>query len=249
MALLHSFENEGNWLFKRRGFLPLVLFVAAIPFIYGTDYNNISPVVVKLYTYSGIVLCAIGFCIRAITIGTTPKGTSGRNTKEQVAEQLNTSGIYSVLRHPLYLGNYLMWIGIVLYTENIFFVLIVSLLFWLYYERIMFAEERFLEKKFGQAFTDWSLRVPAFIPGIRGYRKSSIPFSFKSVIRREYSGVLAAVSGFIYIDVLKNSFAVTPATMAVSRTESFIFVFVVVVVLLIKLVKKRTSLLDEDDRS
>src|SRR4030095_3531295 len=99
---------------------------------------------------------------------------------KQVAEQLNTSGIYSVVRHPLYLGNYLMWIGIVLFTKNFEFVIIVSLLYWIYYERIMFAEERFLEKKFGESYLSWSLKVPAFIPALGKFQKSHIPFSVKS---------------------------------------------------------------------
>jgi len=63
-----------------------------------------------MITYIAIALSMFGFIIRAIAIGTTPKGTSGRNTKEgQVAESLNTKGIYSMVRHPLYLGNYFMW--------------------------------------------------------------------------------------------------------------------------------------------
>ena len=62
----------------------------------------------------------------AIAIGTSNKHTSGRSTKEQVADALNTKGIYSTVRHPLYLGNYFMWIGIVMFTYNIWFVLVVS---------------------------------------------------------------------------------------------------------------------------
>ena len=58
----------------------------------------------------------MGFLFRAWAIGTTPAGTSGRNTKEQVAEVLNSTGIYSIVRHPLYVGNYFMWIGIVAYV-------------------------------------------------------------------------------------------------------------------------------------
>lgn len=96
----------------------------------------------------------VGFLIRFYTIGTTPHGTSGRNTKQQVAEVLNSTGIYATLRHPLYLGNYLIWIGIVTYVFNPLFILIISLIFWLYYDRIMFAEERFLEKKFGDEYLD-----------------------------------------------------------------------------------------------
>src|SRR6188768_3795724 len=149
MALIHSFEDEGNWLFKRRGFMPLLLFIMAVPAVYFTDYSSISQSLTTFINYTAAILSITGFVIRAYTIGTTPRGTSGRNTDKQVAEQLNTSGIYSVVRHPLYLGNYLMWIGIVLFTKNFSFTIIVSLLYWIYYERIMFAEERFLEKKFG----------------------------------------------------------------------------------------------------
>ena len=36
--------------------------------------------------------------------------TSGKNTAKQIAESLNTSGIYSVLRNPLYLANFLNWL-------------------------------------------------------------------------------------------------------------------------------------------
>src|SRR5690606_16618775 len=152
MALVHSLENNGNKLFRYRGQIPVVLFLLSIPVVYFTDYQFLN--VWNYLDWILLVICALvsfsGQVIRAIAVGTFNKNTSGRNTKEgQVAEALNTKGIYSTVRHPLYLGNYFMWIGIVMYTYNIYFVLIVSLLFWVYYERIMFAEERFLERKFG----------------------------------------------------------------------------------------------------
>ena len=84
---------------------------------------------------------------------------------------------------------------------NAWFVIVVSLMYWLYYERIMFAEERFLERKFGQDYLDWSLKAPAFIPAFGKYKKSETAFSLKTVLRREYSGVLATVIGFVFVDV------------------------------------------------
>ena len=150
MALLHSMEESGKWLFKYRGQLPLLLFALAVPAIKFNSYLWITNEVYLAFTIFAIVVSFLGLVIRAITIGITPKGTSGRNTKEQVAEELNSKGIYSVLRHPLYLGNFLMWLGIVIFTFNVWFLFSFCLLFWLYYERIMFAEERFLERKFGE---------------------------------------------------------------------------------------------------
>ncbi|MGC9453013.1 MAG: methyltransferase family protein, partial [Oceanipulchritudo sp.] len=51
-------------------------------------------------------------------------GTSGRNTKQQVAYSLNTTGFYSVVRNPLYLGNFFMYLGIALFTHHWWLVLV-----------------------------------------------------------------------------------------------------------------------------
>ncbi|NLL27934.1 MAG: DUF1295 domain-containing protein [Bacteroidales bacterium] len=44
-----------------------------------------------------------------------PKGISGKNTEKQIADFLNTKGMYSIVRHPLYLGDFLMWLGLFIY--------------------------------------------------------------------------------------------------------------------------------------
>ncbi|MFN8164971.1 MAG: isoprenylcysteine carboxylmethyltransferase family protein [Bacteroidia bacterium] len=247
MALINSLEKDGNWLFKHRGQLPVVLFLLAIPAVFVTDYSNMSPGYTRCINYSAYVLSFLGFWVRSYTIGTTPRGTSGRNTEEQVAEQLNSSGIYSTVRHPLYLGNYLMWIGIVLFTKSISFTIIVSLMYWLYYERIMFAEERFLERKFGKAYLDWSDKVPAFIPRLSSFRKSSIPFSLKSVLRREYSGVLATVIGFVFVEFL-ITYKIWRVYF-VTRNWLILLAVTAVITLVLRSLKHYTSLLKEEGRS
>ena len=152
MALVNSLEKQGNFLFKYRGQFPIILFLLATIFIVFTDYASISEANERYYIIISVLLSLLGFIVRFYTIGTTPKGTSGRNTKKQVAEVLNSTGIYATVRHPLYLGNFLIWIGISTYVFNPLFIVIISLIFWLYYERIMFAEERFLERKFGEEY-------------------------------------------------------------------------------------------------
>jgi protein-S-isoprenylcysteine O-methyltransferase Ste14 len=246
MALLHSFERSGISLFKRRGQIPVVLFILAIPFMFFTDYDQMSNFWIRILTVLSILLCFSGFIIRAYAIGTTPKGTSGRNTKEQVAEALNKTGIYSLVRHPLYLGNYLMWIGIVVFTFNIYFIIIVSLAFWIYYERIMFAEERFLERKFGDEYITWSMKVPAFLPTFFNYNVSIIPFSFKSVLRREYSGVLATVIGYAFVDYLR--YYLMHGFVETIRT-SLIAVFVAgAMAAVLRTLKHKTRMLNEEGR-
>jgi protein-S-isoprenylcysteine O-methyltransferase Ste14 len=247
MALIHSFESSGNSLFRHRGQIPVLLFLVAIPAIYFTDYNEMGMTWLTGCKVAGVLLSVLGFLVRCYAIGTTPKGTSGRNTEEQVAEQLNQTGIYATVRHPLYLGNYFMWIGIVLYTGNLWFVLAVSLAYWLYYERIMFAEERFLERKFGQPYLDWSLKTPAFIPDFSRFTPSMVPFSIKSVLRREYAGVLNTVIGFVFVELLQRSFA--EGTFAINRTSLIVLGVAVAVTLLLRTLKHSTRLLQEEGRS
>jgi len=247
MALLHSFEKSGNIFFRYRGQFPVILFLLAVPVIYFTDYSRLNEINQLVFTYIAILLSFIGFWIRAVSIGTTPKGTSGRNTKSQVAESLNRTGIYSMVRHPLYLGNYLMWIGIVVFTFNLYFVILVTLAFWLYYERIMFAEERFLERKFGDDYLEWSKKVPAFFPCYRKYIKGEIPFSLKTVLRREYSGILATVFGFAFIDHLRFYFI--NGYFDVYRISTYALVVAMILALILRTVKHHTKLLKEENRS
>lgn len=249
MALVHSLEKNGNFLFKYRGQIPVVLFLMAIPAIYFTDYEFLrgEDDLKLILTICAALVSFAGQVIRAIAIGTSNKHTSGRNTKEQVAEALNTKGIYSTVRHPLYLGNYFMWIGIVVYTFNIWFILVASLLFWLYYERIMFAEERFLERKFGQSYVDWSMRVPAFWPGFKNYERTAIPFSMKTILRREYSGITATIIGFVFVDFFRDWF--TSGTVVWKNSYGITILIALLISLVLRTLKHNTKILFEEDRS
>ena len=249
MALVNSMEKNGNWLFRYRGQIPVLLFILSLPAIWFTNYDWIEFEEDKqcLWLLIASFISVLGQIISAIAIGTANKHTSGRNTKEQVAEALNTKGIYSTVRHPLYLGNYLMWIGIVVYVLNPWFVAVVSLLFWLYYERIMFAEERFLERKFGQEYLRWSNTIPAFLQSFRRYEKSPIPFSMKTILRREYSGVTATIIGFLFVAMIRDyklndGFENNNMYWIVLGIAMFISLF-------FRTLKHNTKVLHEDDRS
>ena len=247
MALVQSFEKQGNFLFKYRGQFPVLLFILSVPFVYLTDYSLVSYEEFNLFMFISISISILGFFVRFYTIGTTPKGTSGRNTKEQVADVLNSSGMYSMVRHPLYLGNYLIWLGISLASFNIYFAVIMSLLFWIYYERIMFAEERFLERKFGEDYLNWASKLPAFLPSILNFKKSDTNFSIITVLRREYASVLAALVGFTFIEVLRTYFSTNNWSISDCTVE--MLVGTIVLVLILRSLKHYTSLLEEKGRS
>ncbi len=203
MALVHEFENNGNWLFKRRGWLPVILIIAGIVMMY---LGNRQALIFDLRNEMIFLSVSLaGELIRIITVGYAPKDTSGRNTTAgQIAEELNVTGLYSIVRHPLYLGNFIMWLGPVLFLQSAWFTVVFALVFWIYYERIMFAEEQFLRRKFGDAYDLWSEKVSAFIPFTFKYIPPKLSFSVRNVLKREYNSIVNIFIVFALLDVFRN---------------------------------------------
>jgi protein-S-isoprenylcysteine O-methyltransferase Ste14 len=245
MALVHEFEKSGNWLFKRRSWLPVVLIIAGFIVLYLTNRQAILFNQTSELIFLGISL--FGEAIRICTVGYAPRNTSGRNTVAgQIADELNTTGIYSLVRHPLYVGNFFMWLGPVLFVRTIVFVIIFILVYCLYYERIMFAEEQFLRSRFGEAYDKWSEKVKAVIPKFRGFIKPALPFSFKSVLKREYNSFVNIFIVFVALDLIRNYFVsdriyLTPMWLYIGVPAGIIWVAA-------RLIHKKTSWLEDSGR-
>lgn len=207
MALKEEFESTGNWLFRWRSYLPLAVIGIFLLALREYEYPGHSEILDHLWEVLCLFVSFFGLFIRIVTIGHTPKGTSGRNTKKQVAETLNTTGIYSAVRNPLYLGNFFMGLGIALFAHFWWLTLIYILVFWLYYERIIFAEEAYLINKFGNEYFEWANKTPVFIPRFSQYRKASLPFSLRNVLRREYSGFFAVIVTMFILETVGEIFA------------------------------------------
>lgn len=203
MALVNEYINSGNLFFRKRSFIPLIVYLLATLVII-LDRKDIIYSPDLGWSMVCLAISLLGLAVRIMVVGTVPGGTSGRNTKKQAARTLNTRGIYSVVRHPLYLGNFLMWLGLIIYVGNVWFWIATTLLYWIYYERIMFAEEDYLRQKFGDDFEKWAAQTPAFIPGLKNWKPPQMNFSVRKVIRREYRGLFAVILSFVYVNLLKN---------------------------------------------
>lgn len=205
MALQEEFELQGNFLFRYRGVLPIIiLLLALLAYIHHVTVllENGKETVGGYYNYLCLSITLLGFAIRIYTIGYTPHNTSGRNTKEQIADKLNTTGSYSLVRHPLYAGNFFMWLGIGLLSQNVWFILTFVFMYWVYYERIMFAEEQFLRKKFGDEYIKWAQQTPTFIPRLIKFKKSDTKFNVRKAITQEKTGfVLVFLLYFLFYEI------------------------------------------------
>ncbi len=243
MPLREDFEKTGNLLFRYRSYFPLLL----LPLILATISRPPEPSALEeTWDKFCFLVTAVGLVLRALTVGYVPKGTSGRNTKRQKAEHLNSTGMYSVVRHPLYLANFMVWLGMVLFTKSLWCVLVAVLAFWIYYERIMFAEEEFVREKYGEEYLKWAENVPAFIPRLRNWKTPRMSFSMKSVLAREYTTIFVAVSYFVLMDTLENFFQV--GELSVDPFWRNLFVLTAVFYGLVRLVKKKTRVLKVEGR-
>lgn len=253
MALQEEFEKQGIWLFRYRSYLPLIILVFGGYFYIQTQRNPQSFYLAKtawepLFNCFCLLVGILGLYVRIYTVGHTPKNTSGRNVKEQVADELNATGIYSIVRHPLYLGNFLMWLSPALLTANFWFVLAFCLLYWVYYERIMFAEEQFLRRKFGEKYTAWAENVPAFWPSFKQFKQPLYPFSIKKVLKKEKNGLAAL---FIIFCLFNFCGKWITGNLSWGWYDYFIAYscgFTVIVYLILKYLKRKTGVLDEQGR-
>lgn len=200
MPLIEEFETTGKWLFRWRSYLPLILIATFIISVGHFSYPFNSHFLDELWEVFCLLIGLFGLVIRALTAGFVPRNTSGRNTVHQVADSLNTEGMYSIVRNPLYLGNFFMWLSITLFLRVWWAPLIYSLVFVLFYERVIFAEEMFLRRKFGDQYLDWALKTPAFFPRLSRWRKPDLEFSFRVVLRREYQSFYALIIAFFLLE-------------------------------------------------
>ena len=205
MALRDELRSQGDFLFRYRSYFPVIMLIPLIWFYVDSLKSQADLQAYweanRFLEWFGLNVSLLGLGIRVLAIGFSADHTSGRNTSAgQIADSINQTGLYACLRHPLYLGNFFMWLGPVLFTENPLFFLGFTALYFLYYERIMYAEEAFLHEKFGDQYMNYSKRVPAIIPKISGWVKPKYAFSWIKVIRQEKAGILNL---FLVIFMLK----------------------------------------------
>ncbi len=241
MALLEEFEASGNWLFRWRSYLPLALAVLIFSGLAYFKYPFGSHLLDEIWEVICLSVSASGSAVRGLTIGFAASQTSGRNTGGQVADTLNTTGMYSIVRNPLYLGNFLMVLGVVIFLRIWWIPLLYMLIFTLYYERIIFAEEMFLRRKFGQAYLDWAATTPAFLPRISQWKAPALPFSWRKVLRREYHGAFGVVMALFLLEVASDLYLGNG--FVVDSMWRYIFAFSVAAYGVMRFLHKRTTLL------
>ena len=141
----------GAVLFRHRGWLPLLFL--GIPLIWP---GSTSPFRWEV----GLALIVIGEAIRLA--GVAAAGTVTRR-RSRTVQRLVTYGIFAWVRNPLYIGNFLIWMGFVTISGVLWFLPFAILLFAVEYELIVRYEEGVLESIFGRDYLDYKNCTPRWI--------------------------------------------------------------------------------------
>jgi protein-S-isoprenylcysteine O-methyltransferase Ste14 len=205
MKLLDQFLRDGDRLFRWRSYFPLLLVPVLVAGVLTSSTPFSTRPAERAWEIVSVAIALAGLGLRVWAVGSAPAGTSERSTTNPRASELRTSGVYSVVRHPLYVANGLMALGLSLFPGVWYLPIILVTTTLLYYERIAAREEAFLVERFGGQFESWAGRVPAIVPSFAGYVPSTTAFSWKKVLRHEFHGLLVIAAGAFVLDAFQES--------------------------------------------
>ena len=144
--------RAGAVLFRHRGWLPVPFLL--VPLLARGVMEPLNWIV-------GFVLIFLGEAIRLS--GVAAAGTVTRR-RSRTVQRLVTYGVFAWMRNPLYVGNFLIWMGFTVISGVLWFIPIAVLLFAVEYTLIVRYEEGVLESIFGQEYLRYKATTPRWIP-------------------------------------------------------------------------------------
>jgi protein-S-isoprenylcysteine O-methyltransferase Ste14 len=131
---------------------------------------------------------------------------------------LTTSGPYSLVRNPLYLGTILITMGFMIMLNTAYAGLIFVIILLAVYYRTIKSEEKALTARFGQAYLDYKRKVPMLMPTVFRYKAGEKwPFSFKRIIENKEYKLFIWVINIVIIFRLKGYFLIDHESMDMKK--------------------------------
>ncbi|HEY7235115.1 MAG TPA: isoprenylcysteine carboxylmethyltransferase family protein [Gemmatimonadaceae bacterium] len=142
----------GALLFRNRSWLP-VLFIG-VPLLAPGRLSAAGWI-------AGAIVIIVGEWIRLA--GVAAAGTVTRR-RSRTVQRLVAYGVFAWVRNPLYVGNFLIWMGFTIISGVLWFVPIAIVLFAVEYSLIVRYEEGVLESIFGAEYLAYKRSTPRWIP-------------------------------------------------------------------------------------
>ncbi len=150
----------GLWVSPQPRFVISLLLNLSVVF----PFINYSIPIVHLIVFVPLFLSGAWFGVAGV------KGTTLKVAETHRADKIVTSGVYSLVRHPQYLGGLLAHVGITFLFSAWYSLLSTPLMILLIF-LISKKEENELTKEFGKEYQDYAEKVPMFFPRIKKYHR------------------------------------------------------------------------------
>ncbi|XP_055640315.1 protein-S-isoprenylcysteine O-methyltransferase isoform X3 [Toxorhynchites rutilus septentrionalis] len=125
----------------------------------------------RLLWLLGLLLCLGGEALRKLAMITASKNFSHIVQFERhQGHELVTFGVYSLMRHPSYVGWFWWSIGTQVVLANPVCFIIYTVASWKFFHDRIFMEEITLLNFFGDEYYKYQQRVPTGLPFIRGFK-------------------------------------------------------------------------------
>ena len=142
----------GAVLFRHRGWLPVPFLL--VPLLARGAMGPRNWII-------GFALIVLGEAIRLA--GVAAAGTVTRR-RSRTVQRLVTYGIFAWMRNPLYVGNFLIWMGFAVISGVLWFIPVAVVLFAVEYTLIVRYEEGVLESIFGEQYLSYKSRTQRWFP-------------------------------------------------------------------------------------
>lgn len=153
----------------------------------------------------GLCVAACGQALRALVIGLAYIQRGGKN-KRIAGDRLVTDGVFAHCRHPLYVGNFLLISGLLLIWNTPGAYVGAGGLIALALFAMAYAEEAFLQRKFGTEYAAYAANVNRFVPDLRGigHTMERFAFDWKRVVRKDYTTAFMWTTTALLLIVLER---------------------------------------------
>lgn len=200
MAIIAGMRHDHRRLSRRDGYaLLLLVALIAVAMPEATRVSKaVGPKIEHVLFFVAVGISFAGLLVRWLSVGFFPSTPD--------AETLDTTGMHSLVRHPLHVGNFLAMLGVIASVKVWWLFAIFSVGYWLYVRRAVVAEEAVLETHFGDDYRAWAAKTPAFLPKFGGWRAPTGRFLPGVLFGREYNGVLAVCASFSILEFVSDAF-------------------------------------------
>jgi protein-S-isoprenylcysteine O-methyltransferase Ste14 len=190
----------GDFIFRHRDTLPVPFISIAVAVLIFTTPTFTDSSARSMLFILGALIVLSGEAVRVWAVGYSGSTTRSRSL---IADRLVREGPYSIVRNPLYVGNFLIALGFSIMANAVTVIPLVIIYFAAEYYPVVLREEYFLLEKFGDDYRQYLSDVPRFFPKNLKIKKTAYNPSALKGEMWTMLGIVLMLAVMIGIDFLR----------------------------------------------